>query len=121
IKRFDRKVHFCFCPGANLYIESRLPKIDLFVDQGFNITLGTDSLASNTKLSILHEMHLIQEKFPAIGLQKLIEWGTVNGARYLGIADEKGTLEAGKTPGLNLISGLDGLKITADSKVKRLC
>jgi len=121
LKRFDRKVHFCFCPGANQYIESRLPKIDLFVDQGFNITLGTDSLASNTKLSILHEMHLIQDKFPAIGLQKLIEWGTINGARYLGIADEKGTLEAGKTPGLNLITGLDGLKITADSKVKRLC
>jgi cytosine/adenosine deaminase-related metal-dependent hydrolase len=120
LKRFDRKVHFCFCPGANQYIESRLPKIDLFVDQGFNITLGTDSLASNTKLSILHEMHLIQEKFPAIGLQKLIEWGTINGARYLGIADDKGTLEAGKTPGLNLITGLDGLKITPDSKVKRL-
>ncbi|MBV8388477.1 MAG: amidohydrolase family protein, partial [Mucilaginibacter sp.] len=41
IKRFDRRVHFCFCPGANQYIESRLPKIDLFVDQGFNLTLGT--------------------------------------------------------------------------------
>lgn len=120
IKRFDRKVHFCFCPGANLHIENRLPKIDLFVDQGFNITLGTDSLASNTKLSILHEMHLIQEKFPEISLQKLIEWGTINGAHYLGIADEKGSLEAGKTPGLNLITGLDGLKITAESKVKRL-
>lgn len=120
IKRFDRKVHFCFCPGANQYIESRLPKIDLFVDQGFNLTLGTDSLASNTKLCILNEMRLIQEKFPAIGLAKLMEWGTVNGARYLGIDDDKGTLEIGKTPGLNLITGLDGLRITADSKVKRL-
>jgi cytosine/adenosine deaminase-related metal-dependent hydrolase len=120
IKRFDRRVHFCFCPGANQYIESRLPKIDLFVDQGFNITLGTDSLASNTKLCILNEMRLIQEKFPAIALAKLIQWGTVNGARYLGIDDDKGTLEIGKTPGLNLITDLDGLKITADSKVKRL-
>ncbi|HTD42277.1 MAG TPA: amidohydrolase family protein [Mucilaginibacter sp.] len=120
IKRFDRNVHFCFCPGANQYIENRLPKIDLFVDQGFNLTLGTDSLASNTKLCILNEMRLIQEKFPAITTAKLIEWGTVNGARYLGIDNEKGTLETGKTPGLNLITGLDGLKITADSKVKRL-
>ena len=120
IKRFDRKVHFCFCPGANQYIENKLPKIDLFVDQGFNLTLGTDSLASNTKLCIVNEMRLIQEKFPAISTAKLIEWGTVNGARYLGIDDEKGTLEVGKTPGLNLITGLDGLKITADTKVKRL-
>jgi cytosine/adenosine deaminase-related metal-dependent hydrolase len=120
IKRFDRKVHFCFCPGANLYIENKLPKVDLFVDQGFNLTLGTDSLASNTKLCILNEMRLLQEKFPALTLEKLIEWATVNGAEFLGIDEEKGTLEEGKTPGLNLITGLDGLKITPNTKVKRL-
>jgi cytosine/adenosine deaminase-related metal-dependent hydrolase len=120
IKRFDRKINWCFCPNANLYIEGRLPKIDLFVDQGFNITLGTDSLASNSKLCLLSEMRAIQQKFPSISLPRLIEWGTRNGAEYLGIDDEKGTLEAGKTPGLNLISGLDGFKITPETKVKKL-
>jgi cytosine/adenosine deaminase-related metal-dependent hydrolase len=120
IKRFDRKINWCFCPNANLYIEGRLPKIDLFVDQGFNITLGTDSLASNNKLCILSEMRAIQQKFPSISLPRLVEWGTRNGAEYLGIDDEKGTLEAGKTPGLNLISGLDGFKITPETKVKKL-
>jgi len=120
IKRFDKKVHFCFCPGANLYIENKLPKIELFIDQGFNLTLGTDSLASNTKLCILHEMRLIQEKFPAITTERLISWATLNGARFLGIDDEKGSLEPGKAPGLNLITGLDGLRITADTKVRRL-
>jgi len=120
IKRFDRKINWCFCPNANLYIEGRLPKIDLFVDQGFNITLGTDSLASNNKLCILSEMRAIQQKFPSISLPRLVEWGTRNGAEYLGIDDEKGTLEVGKTPGLNLISGLDGFKITPETKVKKL-
>jgi len=120
IKRFDRKINFCFCPNANLYIENRLPKIELFIGQGYNITLGTDSLASNTKLCILSEMRTIQEKFPSLSTAQLIEWATINGARFLGIDDEKGTLEAGKTPGLNLITGLDGLKITPDTKVKKL-
>lgn len=120
IKRFDRKINWCFCPNANLYIEGRLPKIDLFVDQGFNITLGTDSLASNSKLCLLSEMRAVQQKFPSISLPRLVEWGTRNGAEYLGIDDEKGTLEAGKTPGLNLISGLDGFKITPETKVKKL-
>jgi aminodeoxyfutalosine deaminase len=120
IKRFDRKINFCFCPNANLYIENKLPKIELFIGQGYNITLGTDSLASNTKLCILSEMRIIQEKFPSLSTAQLIEWGTINGARFLGIDDEKGTLEAGKTPGLNLISGLDGLKITPETKVKKL-
>jgi len=120
LKRFDRKINWCFCPNANLYIENRVPKINLFVDQGFNITLGTDSLASNTKLCILHEMKTIQQKFPAIDTEKLIEWGTINGAKFLGIDDAKGSLEPGKTPGLNLITNVDGLKLTPESKVKRL-
>jgi cytosine/adenosine deaminase-related metal-dependent hydrolase len=120
IKRFDRKVHFCFCPGANLYIEDKLPKVELFVDQGFNLTLGTDSLASNTRLCILNEMRILQEKFPSLTTERLIEWGTLNGAKFLGIADEKGTLEPGKTPGLNLITNVDGMNLTANSKVRRL-
>jgi cytosine/adenosine deaminase-related metal-dependent hydrolase len=120
IKRFDRRIHWCFCPNANLYIEGTLPKVDLFLDQGFNITLGTDSLASNNKLCILSEMRTLQNKFPHLTTQRLLNWATINGASYLGIDKEKGTLDVGKTPGLNLITGLDDLMITPDTKVNRL-
>jgi cytosine/adenosine deaminase-related metal-dependent hydrolase len=120
IKRFDRKINWCFCPNANVYIEKRLPKVELFVNQGLNITLGTDSLASNKSLCILSEMQTIQQKFPSLSLNTLLEWGTRNGAEFLGIESEKGTIETGKTPGLNLITGLDGLKLTPDTKVKKL-
>ncbi|MCC8425230.1 amidohydrolase family protein [Mucilaginibacter sp. UR6-11] len=120
IKRFDRRIHWCFCPNANLFIEGTLPKVDLFLDQGFNITLGTDSLASNNKLCILSEMRTLQAKFPALSMERMLKWATINGATYLGINKDKGTLEPGKTPGLNLISGLDDLKITPDTKVTRL-
>jgi len=120
VKRFDRKINWCFCPNANLYIEGRLPKLDLFLDKGFNITLGTDSLASNHRLCLLSEMHVLQKNFPEISLQQVLQWGTLNGAKFLGIADEKGSIEVGKTPGLNLLTGLDGLTITGDTKVKKL-
>jgi cytosine/adenosine deaminase-related metal-dependent hydrolase len=120
IKRFDRKINWCFCPNANLYIEKRLPKIDLFVNQGLNITLGTDSLASNDKLCIMSEMRTLQSKTPSLSLNTLMEWGTINGAKFLGIDDDKGTIEAGKTPGLNLLTGLDGFKLTLESKVTKL-
>jgi cytosine/adenosine deaminase-related metal-dependent hydrolase len=120
LKRFDRNINWCFCPNANLYIENRLPKVELFIDQGSNITLGTDSLASNGCLCILSEMRTIQQKFPSIDINRLIKWGTLNGAMYLGINDEKGSIEPGKTPGLNLITGLDGLKITPETRVRRL-
>ena len=120
LKRFDHKIHWCFCPNANLYIEGRLPKVELFVDQGFNITLGTDSLASNDKLCILGEMRTLQQNFPGLSTVRLMEWATINGAKFLGIDDEKGTIEPGKTPGLNLLTGLDGFRITPETKVKRL-
>jgi cytosine/adenosine deaminase-related metal-dependent hydrolase len=102
IKRFDHKIHWCFCPNANLYIENRLPKVELFIGQGHNINLGTDSLASNSKLCILSEMRVLQQKIPSLSTARLMEWGTLNGAKFLGIDDEKGTIEPGKTPGLNL-------------------
>jgi cytosine/adenosine deaminase-related metal-dependent hydrolase len=120
IKRFDRRIHWCFCPNANLYIEGSLPKVDLFLNQGFNITLGTDSLASNSKLCILSEMLTLQQKFPSLGIEQLLTWATLNGAKYLGIDYQKGSLEIGKFPGLNLITGLDDMKITPDTKVRRL-
>jgi aminodeoxyfutalosine deaminase len=120
VKRFDRQVNWCFCPNANLHIEGRLPKVELFLDEGFNLTLGTDSLASNDKLCILNEMRTLQQHIPALTTTKLMEWGTLNGARFLGIDDDYGSLEVGKTPGLNLITGLDGLRITPETKVQRL-
>jgi len=92
----------------------------LFIGQGYNITLGTDSLASNDRLCILSEMRTIQAKFPAISTQQLITWGTLNGAKFLGIDEDKGSIEVGKTPGLNLITGLSGMNFTPDTKVQRL-
>ncbi|MCO5937374.1 amidohydrolase family protein [Mucilaginibacter sp. RB4R14] len=120
IKRFDRKINWCFCPNANLYIEKRLPKIDLFLNQGLNVTLGTDSLASNDKLCILSEMRTLQQNFPSLSMDTLLEWGTINGAKFLGIDNDKGTIEAGKTPGLNLLTGMGGFKLTPDTKIKKL-
>lgn len=119
-RRFDRKINWCFCPEANLYIENALPKVNIFTHHGFNITLGTDSLASNNKLCMLNEMRVLQQHFPELELKELVEWATINGAKFLGIEDGKGTIEAGKSPGLNLISGLDKLKITPETKVRKL-
>ncbi len=120
VRRFGREVTWCFCPNANLYIENRLPKIDMFLFSDFNITLGTDSLASNDELCILAELKTLSKHFPAIPLTKTISWATLNGAKFLRIDKEFGSIEKGKKPGLNLISQVDGLKLTPESKVTRL-
>ena len=118
--RFNRDIHWCFCPKANIYIEGRLPKIEMFRFHDFNITLGTDSLASNDKLCILSELKTIKAYFPTLPLTETIQWATLNGARFLGIDHMYGSIEQGKMPGLNLITNTDGLELTEASEVKRI-
>jgi aminodeoxyfutalosine deaminase len=110
------------CPNANLYIEKRLPDYRLFCDSGFRVCIGTDSLASNHTLSVLEEMKIIGAGFPGISMGELLEWACINGARALSINDWAGSLEIGKKPGINLITGVDlkMMKLTANSKVKKI-
>jgi len=120
IRRTDRNITWCFCPNANLFIENRLPKIELFLLDGVNITLGTDSLASNEELSILSELKTLQSYFSELPLTRTINWATLNGARFLSIEDRFGSIERGKKPGLNLITDMEGLKLTEKSKVQKI-
>lgn len=102
-----REVYWCLCPNANLYIEGRLPDIDLFVREGVNICIGTDSLASNHNLSILNELVTIKQQYPQISWETLIGWGTMGGANALQMQTIVGSLTPGKKPGINLLQGLD--------------
>ncbi len=116
------KITWCFCPNANLYIENRLPDIPLFVQNNCRITLGTDSFASNNTLSILEEIRTIQKYFPQISFETILRWATLNGAEFLGIQELFGSIESGKSPGINLISDFDltDLIPTSKSKVERI-
>ncbi|HRG58562.1 MAG TPA: amidohydrolase family protein [Bacteroidia bacterium] len=97
------KSFFCLCPNANLFIENTLPDLNLFFDFKERVCIGTDSLASNQHLSILNEIQTIY-KHANIDLNTLIQWATLNGAKALGFDAKLGSIEVGKTPGLNLLS-----------------
>jgi cytosine/adenosine deaminase-related metal-dependent hydrolase len=97
-----------------------LPKVEMFLLDDLNITLGTDSLASNDELSVLSELKTLHANFPALTLTKTIAWATLNGAKFLGIDDRFGSIEKGKKPGLNLITNVERLELTTNSKVKKI-
>jgi len=119
---FLSKIYWVLCPNANLYIENQLPDIKLFQNHKLNIALGTDSLASNSSLSIFEEIKTISTHFPDIKLEEIIKWGTLNGAKALNFSNQLGSLEVGKKPGINLISLLDleNMKLKKESMMKRL-
>ena len=110
-------LYWCLCPQANLYIENTLPDVDLFISERLKITLGTDSLASNHQLNILAEMKTLQV-LKKVEFEKLLQWATLNGADFLGLSHRFGSIEVGKSPGLNLIQLSEGFEIESDQVIK---
>ena len=114
------KVYWATCANANLYIENRLPNYQLFLDGNAKMTIGTDSLTSNWQLSVLDEMKTISKYQSYVSFETLLRWATLNGAEALGYEKDLGSLEVGKTPGLNLLNLEDDLLLNAKTEVTRL-
>ncbi len=116
----DQRVSLCVCMRANLYIEDRVPDLDLLSRSPFNMVVGTDSLSSNYELDILAELKTIQAHFPQISLEKLLGWATLNGARALQMEGGLGSFERGKRPGVVLIENTEEGRLTSRSVSKKI-
>lgn len=116
------ELYWCFCPNANLYIENKLPEIQTFIQKNQKICIGTDSLASNSQLSIIEELKTIQKILPNTAIDKLINWACFNGAQALDLQDKFGSFQKGKSPGINLIRQFDlqNFRFKPESNVKKL-
>lgn len=117
---WSERVFWATCPNANLYIENRLPYYRYFLDAGSQMTIGTDSLTSNWQLSVLEEMKTIARFQSYVSFETLLQWATLNGARALGFEADLGSIEVGKTPGINLLDIGSDLKLQAGTSVRRL-
>jgi cytosine/adenosine deaminase-related metal-dependent hydrolase len=115
-------LYWCLCPNSNIYIENTVPPLKLLLEEGCEIIIGTDSLASNANLSILEELKTLQLNWPDISIEDLVSWATINGARALGEQELFGSIEPGKKPGLLLIENVDlqNMKLLPESFVRRL-
>ena len=114
--------YFAICPLSNIFIHRALPPLDMMRENGLKICLGTDSLSSNTILSIAKEIVCLHENFPHISLEEILVWASLNGARMLGKENELGSFEIGKKPGAVLIENIDweNFKLTEKSVTRRL-
>lgn len=93
--------YYCICVIANSYITNCVPNIELF--NANDIVIGTDSLASNTELNVLKELQTMHNFYKNIGIEKLLQMATSNGAKALGIDSWCGSFEKGKQPKVLLI------------------
>ena len=78
---------------------------------GVNTALGTDNVANSNSYDLFREMSTaaklmsLREQQPAaVTAQEIVEMATLGGARGLGLADQIGSLEAGKKADLITLS-----------------
>jgi aminodeoxyfutalosine deaminase len=117
-----KNLYWCLCPNSNIYIENKIPPLRLLIKENCEIVIGTDSLASNSSLSILEELKTLQKHFPEVSIEDLVKWATLNGSKALGEDDKFGKIEVGMNPGLLLLQNVDlvNMKLLPDSFVTRL-
>ncbi len=118
-EKFSKNIFWCLCPNANIYIENRLPNINLLRKKKCKIVLGTDSLASNHGLDIFEEMKTIASYFPHIPLSEMVNWACKNASDFFGWED-LGSFKIGAKPGVNLVLDAENQQLNIKSKLIKL-
>jgi aminodeoxyfutalosine deaminase len=90
-----KKFHIVHCPRSHTYFGHTPFELRRLRRLSFNICLGTDSLASNSSLSLFSEMRELLRKEPWISPREVFAMATVNAAHAIGQADLLGRISPG--------------------------
>ncbi len=108
--------HVVHCPESNLKLASGFCPADRLMRAGVNLALGTDGAASNNDLDMFSELRTaallakgVAADASALPAAKALSMATINGARALGLEQETGSLEIGKSADLIAVA-LDRLQ-----------
>ena len=85
----------CVCPRSNQNLHKSLPDIELMIQKGITVCLGTDSLASVDSLSIWDEMKYVYSNYPNLSPKKILSMATQAGAKALGYENHLGCIAPG--------------------------
>jgi 5-methylthioadenosine/S-adenosylhomocysteine deaminase len=99
--------HVVHCPESNLKLASGFCPVKALLQAGINVALGTDGAASNNDLDMFSEMRTaallakgVTGDASAVPAARALSMATINGARALGLGEETGSLEPGKSADL---------------------
>jgi aminodeoxyfutalosine deaminase len=95
LEKVKRKFHVVHSPRSHDYFGHSRFQSERLRRLGFNICLGTDSLASNESLSLFAEMRAFQRSEPEISPEKIFEMVTVNPASALRQQNTLGRIRLG--------------------------
>jgi len=95
LERSNPKFQIVHCPRSHNYFSHGPFAFERLRSLGFNVCLGTDSLASNQTLSLFDEMRAFQKSFPNISPNEILRLATINPARALRYENALGQIRPG--------------------------
>lgn len=103
-------VNIVHCPESNLKLASGFCPLAELDAAGVNVALGTDGAASNNDLNLFGEMRTaallgkaVAADPSALPAHRILRMATLNGARALGLGNETGSLEIGKSADITAV------------------
>ena len=98
----ERRTAVVHCPSSNLKLASGICPVPEYLARGIRVALGADGAPCNDRLDVFSEMRLaallpkVRLGPAALSAWEVVRMATAGGAGVLGLANEIGTLEAGK-------------------------
>ena len=99
----EGRVSVAHNPGSNLKLANGIAPVQMLLEQGVNVSLGTDGAASNNNLNLFEEMHLaallqkwLRRDAEALPAREVLRMATIRGAEALRLDSTIGSLEVGK-------------------------
>jgi 5-methylthioadenosine/S-adenosylhomocysteine deaminase len=97
-------------PSSNLKLANGIAPVQALLEQGVNVSLGTDGAASNNNLNLFEDMHLaallqkwLRRDAEALPARQVLRMATIRGAQALGLDDRIGSLDVGKQADLIML------------------
>jgi len=80
------------CPCCHEYFDRGSFPLERFLKEGFNLCLGTDSMASNRALNMFGELQCVHRNHPGVDPGALLNMATVNPAKAIGLGGRLGEI-----------------------------
>lgn len=89
----EAKTSICWCPESNLFLIGETLDIQACLNNGVNVTLGTDSTMSGS-VNLLAELKFAKKHFPQISAKDLFKMITINATIALNLDKDISELKA---------------------------
>jgi cytosine/adenosine deaminase-related metal-dependent hydrolase len=78
-----RTLNIVHCPKSHRFLHHNRFPLESLTERGLNVSLGTDSLASNDSLNLFSEMRTARQNYPSLSPENVLQMTTVCPAKAL--------------------------------------